>query len=139
MTPECLEWSYNPWRERPARALGGCVAAAAFCGVVALLRLPFVMALALSVAAVSPLAVAFLPVRVRLDPGGATRRLGPFAETRPWARVRRAVRRRQGVLLTPFRARSWMDAYAGFFLPVPRQDAPPPADELDRILASHGL
>lgn len=139
MTAECLEWSYNPWRERPGRALAGCLAVLGFCGLLLLLRLPFVMAAALAVATLAPLAAVFLPVRVRLDEGGATRRLGPFAETRPWTRVRRAVRRRQGVLLTPFQARSWRDAYAGFFLPFPRQDATPVADDLDRILRGHGL
>ena len=138
MSGEILEWSYNPWRERPGRALAGCLGAAAFGLVVISLRLPWVMAFALSVSAVAPLAIVFLPVRLRLDQGGVTRRCGPLAETRSWQRVRRAVRRREGVLLTPFRARSWLDAYLGFFLPVPRQDAPPPAD-LDRILASHGL
>ena len=97
------------------------------------------MAAALALAAVAPLAIVFLPMRLRLDPGGATRRCGPLAETRSWQRVRRAVRRREGVLLTPFRARSWMDAYLGFFLPFPRQAAPPPAEDLDRILTSHGL
>ena len=138
MSAEVLEWSYNPWRERPRRALAGCLSAAAFCLVVLALRLPLLMAGALAIAAVGPLAVLFLPVRLRLDADGVTRRVGPLAESRSWARVRRAVRRREGVLLTPFRATSWLDAYLGFFLPFPRRQAPA-AEALDRILASHGL
>lgn len=138
MSSETLEWSYNPWRERPARALGGSLGAAAFCVLVLSLGLPAVMAVVLCVAAVSPLAGAVLPMRVRLDEAGATRRMGPVAETRSWRRIRAAVRRRDGVLLTPHRTRSWLDAYGGFFLPVPRQ-APRAAEELDRILARHGL
>jgi len=139
MSAEILEWSYNPWRERPARALLGLLGGAAFCLIVFSLDLPLVMTIALVIAAIAPLGMVFLPVRLRLDEAGVTRRCGPLAETRSWERVRRAVRRREGVLLTPFRARSWLDAYLGFFLPVPRQKAPPPAEDLDRILASHGL
>jgi hypothetical protein len=138
MSSEILEWSYNPWRERPVRALAGCFGAAVLGLLVISVGLPWVMALALSAAVVAPLGSVFLPVRLRLDEGGITRRCGPLTETRPWQRMRRAVRRREGLLLTPFRARSWLDSYLGFFLPVPRQDAPPPA-VLDRILASHGL
>lgn len=138
MSPEFLEWTYNPWRERPGRALAGCAGAVSFCGVILLLGLPLVMAVALAIAAVAPLAIVCLPMRLRLDESGASRRCGPLAETRSWQRVRRVVRHREGVLLTPFRARSWLDAYLGFFLPFPRQDEPP-AEDLDRILASHGL
>ena len=41
MSPEFVEWSYNPWRERPGRALGGCLAAAAFCGLIVLYLIGF--------------------------------------------------------------------------------------------------
>lgn len=139
MSEHPIEWSYNPWRERPARALVGSLGAIVFAVVIVALSLPWIMAIALTIAAIAPLAVVFLPMRLRLDEGGASRLVGPLVETRSWERVRRAVRRRDGVLLTPFAARSWLDSYLGFFLPVPRQAAPPPAEELDRILASHGL
>ena len=138
MSPERIEWSYNPWRERPARAALGCLGASLLCLLALSLRLPAVMALALSVAGIAPLAVVFLPVRLRLDEAGATRRVGPLAETRPWRRIRRAVRGPRGVLLTPFRSRSWLDAYGGLLLPMPRREGPA-AEELDRILARHGL
>jgi hypothetical protein len=139
MSERPIEWSYNPWREQPARALAGSLGAGAFAVVVLALGLPWIMAIVLMIAAIAPLAVVFVPMRLRLDEGGASRLVGPLTEKRSWERVRRAVRRRDGLLLTPFAARSWLDSYLGFFLPVPRQAAPPPAEDLDRMLASHGL
>jgi hypothetical protein len=139
MSGEILEWSYNPWRVHPGRALGGLVGGAVLVLVVVALRLPLVMTLVLSLAAVAPLAVVFLPFAYRLDDFGLTRRCGPLVEKRSWQRLRRAVRRREGVLLTPFRARSWLDAYLGFFLAFPPAPEPSLTAELDRILARHGL
>jgi hypothetical protein len=138
MTPEILEWSHNPWRDRPRHALAGALGAVLLCAVALSLRLPFVMTLALCVVAVAPLLMVFLPMRYRLDEQGISRICGPLAEKRSWERLRRAVRGREGVLLLPFRARSWLDAYLGFFLPIPRGPAGLAA-ELDRILVRHGL
>jgi hypothetical protein len=138
MTHPALEWSYNPWRERPARAAYGLAALLLCCGLTAALGLPVLVTLGLCLACAASLGNAVLPMRCRLDPDGVTRRSAWLAERRPWSVLRRAVRTEEGVLLSPFGRRHWLDSYRALFLPLPaRQGAL--ADDVDRFLASHGL
>ena len=138
MTASPLEWSYNPWRDRPGRAAVALVAALACCLVATSLRLPGVATLVLCVVCVTALAAGFVPVRCRLDESGVVRRSGWFAERRRWRELQRAVRRADGVLLSPYRSRHWLDPYRALFLPLPH-GTPPLAEDLDRMLSSHGL
>jgi len=138
MSPTSLEWSYNPWRDRPGRAAVALVGALACCVAATSLRLPAIPTVVLCVVCVTALAVGFVPVRCRLDEDGVTRRSGWFAEHRRWRGLQRAVRSAEGVLLSPYRRRHWLDPYRALFLPLPHA-APPLAADLDRVLSSHGL
>lgn len=139
MTGRTLEWLYNPWRDRPGRASLGLVTALACCMLAVSLPLPGFASLLLCVACVATFGVAFVPVRCRLDDDGVTRRSGWFAERRPWRDLQRAVRTSEGVLLSPFRSRHWLDAYRALFLPLPAKAGPALADDVTRMLADHGL
>lgn len=134
-----LEWSYNPWRDRPGRAAVALVAALACCVAATSLSLPGVATLVLCVVCVTALGAAFVPVRCRLDESGVVRRSGWFAERRPWTELKRAVRRADGVLLSPYRRRHWLDPYRALFLPLPHRATPPLAEDLERLLVHHGL
>lgn len=134
-----IEWSYNPWRDRPARAAAAALAALLSCLLVTSLGLPGFVAVVLCIAAVSAMAAAFVPVWCRLDDSGVVRRSGWFAERRPWTELRRAVRTSEGVLLSPFQSRHWLDAYRALFLPIPSRGERPLAADVDRVLTSHGL
>ena len=139
MTLAPLEWSYNPWRDRPGRAAVALSAALGCCVIAVSLRLPAVPTLLLCVVCVATLAAGFLPVRCRLDDGGVVRRSAWVSERRAWDQLRRAVKRPDGVWLSPYRSRHWLDPYRALYLPFPDGAAAPPAETLDRILASHGL
>jgi hypothetical protein len=139
MTVGALEWSYNPWRDHPGRAAVAVVAALACCVLVTSLKLPGFAMLVLCVVCVASLGIAFLPVRCRLDETGVTRRSGWLAERRPWQGLHRAIRTPEGILLSPFRSRHWLEAYRALFLPLPANTRSSLADDVDRILTSHGL
>jgi hypothetical protein len=139
MTPLPLEWSYNPWRDRPGRAAVALVASLLCCALAVTLRLPTVPTLLLCVVSVATLAAGFLPVRCRVDEAGVIRRSGWLAERRAWDQLRRAVRRPDGVWLSPYRSRHWLDPYRALYLPFPDGASAPSCETLDRILASHGL
>lgn len=139
MTTGCVEWSYNPWRDRPGRAAVALVAALACCLLATSLGLPAIPTLILCVVCVATLAAGFVPVRCRLDDAGVLRRSGWFAERRPWEELRRAVRRADGVWLSPYRSRHWLDGYRALFLPFPAGAKAPARETLDQILEHHGL
>jgi len=139
MTASGLEWSYNPWRDRPGRAAIALSAALACCLLATSLGLPGVPTLLLCVVCVATLAAGFVPVRCRLDESGVTRKSGWVAERRAWDQLRRAVRRSDGVWLSPYRSRHWLVAYRALFLPLPAGASAPPREDLDRMLEQHGL
>ncbi len=134
-----LEWSFNPWRERPGLSALAAVAALAMC--VAVLRLeqaPLVTA-ALCMAAVAALAPLLGPSRCRIDARGVARR-GPFGwDRRPWGEVRRARLRRGGVLISPFLRPHWLDPYRSVFLPIPSRARAMLLPEIAPRLARHGF
>jgi hypothetical protein len=139
MKVDVLEWSWNPWRDRPGRAIAAAGVALGTCALVTSLHLPPLMALVLCLAAVASFAAALVPVRCRLDAEGATRRNGWVAERRAWRDLERAERTAEGLLLSPFRRAHWLESYRALFLPIPTRGAAPAPGEVDRILASHGL
>src|SRR5262245_30666066 len=138
MRAEALEWSCNPWRDRPGRAVVTTLAALLICGAVLSWRLPALMSLAMCAVALASLSTALVPVRCRLDEEGATRRSGWMVERRRWPDLKRAVRTTDGIFLSPFDDRHWLEAYRALFLPIPARGAPS-APEVERLLTSHGL
>ena len=62
-----------------------------------------------------------------------------MAERRRWEQLQRVVRGRDGLLLSPYRQRHWLDPYRALFLPLPRGTDAPLAEALDHLLSSHGL
>src|SRR5262249_24696309 len=114
-----LEWTFDPWPERPAAAIVASVAVAAFWLGVAALRLPTLLAVALDVIAASPLLPAFVPAACRVSADGAARRGLLGWERRRWTDVRRLEDRPVGGLLSPVAERHWLDATRAFTLPMP--------------------
>ena len=138
MSAAPLQWSYNPWRERPGRSWAALAWLLLGFLLLAVLGLPWGVRLGLSLAFAASFASALVPESYRLDEAGVTLGRGPFARHRPWPEVRRAVRSREGVLLSPLATRGWLDAYRAVFLALPRHHAPL-ADDVKRVLAEHGL
>ena len=131
-TPERLEWTYDPWVERPGAASVAALAVLAMWLLIASARLPWLFALALAAIAGAPLAPAFLPASCRLGGEGAERR-GPFLRARrAWADVRRVEDVPVGVLLSPYAARHALDATRALTLPMP---APRRSDLRERVRA----
>ena len=136
---EVLDWTCNPWRERPGRALTALLAApAAFL----LVRAAWDSALAagaLALAVAASVAPAWLPVRCHVDAAGVAVR-GPFGwERRAWDDIRRAVPVAAGVLVSPFRSARRLDRFRALVLPLPVAGREPLERELVARLAEHGI
>lgn len=134
-----LEWTFQPWRERPVRAALAAAAALGLCTIVLGLGLAPLTALLLCVVTVSALAPVFVPSRCRIDESGVAVR-GPGGWTRrAWRDVRRARSGPRGLRVSPFSGRHRLDPWRGLFLPFPAAQA----DTLERAvrtrLAGHDL
>lgn len=117
--PEGLEWTYDPWVERPRVASVAALSVLAMWLLIAWARLPLLLALAMGAIAAGPLAPAFLPASCRVGGEGVERR-GPFARVRRgWADVRRVEDVPVGVLLSPYATRHALDATRALTLPMP--------------------
>jgi len=120
---EPLEWTYQPWRERPGRAALAATGALGLCLVVLGLGLAPLTALLLCVVSVSVLAPVFVPARCRIDAAGVAVR-GPGGwRRRAWGNVGRARSGPHGLLVSPFSRRHWLDPWRGMFLPFPAAQA----------------
>jgi Bacterial PH domain len=136
-----LEWSFNPWRDRPKAAIAaasfglvGCFAVTSL-GEAALLRLGLCLAL------LGSLAPLLSPAYVRVDEQGVALR-GPFGvERRPWDSLRRAVEQPAGWFVSPYAAPSRLDRFRGLLLPFPNRPAErePLRARLLEHLRDHGL
>ena len=133
-----IEWSFNPWRERPARAWIAASASLALCVAVALLGVPVVVMLGLCIATLGSLSPAFSPSRCRLDGDGAARR-GPFGwDRKRWREIRRTIAGRRAIVLSPHARPSWLDAFHALVLPLPTHDAAPDPEQVRHVLERHG-
>jgi len=139
MSETPIQWSYNPWRERPARACTAVVWILLSVALLTSLGLPWGVRMALIAAVGASLGSALLPGTYRLDASGVTLGMGPFVQRRTWNDVRRVVRSSEGVLLSPFTTRRRLDAYRAVFLPWPRRSNPQVADRVGQALVDHGL
>ena len=139
MSPTVVQWTLNPWRDRPARAWTAAAFILAGTWIVSGLGLPTLAACALAAGLGASLGSAILPGHYRLDDAGIALGVGPFTQRRPWSEIKRAVRARDGVLLSPFEHRNWLDAYRAMFLPLPSARAPELTADVHALLAGHGL
>ncbi len=134
-----LDWSFDPWREDPRRALlaTGCVLAAflltRYTGQAAVLAVLLALAVA---GTLSPLLVA---QRCVIDAAGVAVR-GPFGwERRPWAELRRARVAPGSILVSPFLRPGRLDAFRALVLPVPRGRRDELVAAAAGVLERHGL
>lgn len=137
-----LEWTIDPWRESPVRA----VVTAALCVAlpVVLLRaeLAPLMAGALWIAFVWSVSERLLPRRFRVDESGVAQRHVLVWERRAWSDIRRARLTAAGLWVSPQSTPSRLDAFRGFWLPLGRSTSPERDSlrvELERRLGAHGL
>ena len=120
--PASLEWSVNPWRERPGLSALALGFALVLCVAVASLGQGLILTVALSLASIASLSPALSPAVCRVDQSGLGRR-GPFGwSRRAWAEVRRVAFGRSGVLVSPFSRPHWLDPYRALVLPLPSAD-----------------
>jgi hypothetical protein len=134
-----MEWSFNPWREQPARAWFAAASKLLLCLAVASVGIPLVVTLGLCLATMGAVSPAFSPSRCRLDDAGAGRR-GPFGwDRRRWDEIRRAAAGRRVLVLSPYTRPHWLDAWRALVLPIPLRDAAPDRDLLLHVLRRHGL
>jgi hypothetical protein len=134
---EPLEWSFNPWRERPGLASLALVLVLGACALVASLRESPVLTLGLSLAAVASLSPLFTPTVCRVDGDGVARR-GPLGwSRRTWADLRRVTLGAGGLFVSPYLRRTWRDAHRALFLPLPAARSERLLAALDPIVRDH--
>lgn len=134
-----VEWSFNPWHERPARAWVAALLALGLCLLVLAWRESVVLSIALCLAGVTTLSPALTPLSCRVDEDGVAKR-GPFGwERRRWSELRRAALGSHGLSVSPYASRHWLDQTRGLFLPLPAGPAPGLESAIRPHLARHGL
>ena len=134
-----LEWSFNPWRDRPLAAASAAAAGLGACLAVATLGQPPVLTLALCLALLASLSPLLAPARCRVDEQGLSRG-GPFgSQRRTWSELKRCVPRPAGLLASTYARPHWFDAYRGLLLPLPHRDRETLMVELTARLARHGF
>ena len=139
MTLDALEWSFNPWRDRPLAAVAATLMTVGMCLVIASLAEPPLVRLVLGLAVLGTLSPVLSPARCRVDEDGIERR-GPFGTARrPWNELRRVSARPAGVLLSPYARPHWLDPYRGLLLPLPAQGREGLLAALRGRLEAHGL
>jgi hypothetical protein len=134
-----LEWSFNPWREDPWKALVGVIAASAITALIAGLGLPPLAVAVLALVFLATVHSAFLPTRCRVDEEGVARRFAFAWERRPWSAIRRAALGPRGLFVSPRLHPGALESFRGLWLPVPPGSTPTLMSELRGHLARHGL
>jgi hypothetical protein len=139
MTLDPLEWSFNPWRDRPLAAVAATVMTLGMCLVIASLHEPPLVRLILGLAVLGTLSPVLSPARCRVDEDGVQMR-GPFGTARRrWSELRRVSARPAGVLLSPYARPHWLDPYRGLLLPMPARGRESLLAALRGRLEAHGL
>ncbi len=118
-SPAVVEWTFDPWSERPGAAGIAALGVLAMWLMIALAGLPLLLALALGAFAGSRLLPAFIPAACRIGADGAERRGLLARQRRGWPDVRRIDDVPIGVLLSPFADRHWLDTTRALTLPMP--------------------
>ena len=114
-----MEWTFDPWSERPVVAAIAALAVLAMWLAIAGARLPLLLAVGLGAFAGAPLLPAVIPAACRIGVDGAERRGLIVRQRRAWTDVRRVEDVPVGVLLSPFAERNWLDATRALTLPMP--------------------
>jgi hypothetical protein len=134
-----IEWSFNPWRERPRVAALAAIFALGCCLLVIGAHVSFVLTLGLCVAAAGSLSPSLTPLMCRVSADGVARR-GPLGwEKRAWSEIRRTVLSGAGLLVSPFAKRNALDPYRGLFLPLPAATGAQLAQRIRPYLERHGF
>ena len=114
---DSLEWSVWPARERPWTAavlLGSLVVLGV---VIAQGTGDKVLGIAAPVFVLASVGSFIAKTEYRLSSDAIEVRTLGVVRSRPWAEMRRATVDRNGVFLSPFEKRSWLEAYRGVRLP----------------------
>ncbi len=114
-----VEWTFDPWSERPGAAGITALAVLAMWLLIAGAGFPTLLALALGAIAGAPLLPAVIPAACRVGAEGAERRGLLARHHRAWRDVRRIDDVPVGALLSPFTDRNWLDATRALTLPMP--------------------
>ena len=134
-----LEWSFNPWRDRPGAAVAAALMSIGLCLVIASLHEPPLTRIILGVAVIGTLSPVLSPARCRVDDDGVQMR-GPFGTARRrWSDLRRVAQRPAGLLLSPYARPHWLDPYRGLLLPMPAREREGLLAALRDRLDAHGL
>lgn len=134
-----VQWSFNPWRERPLRSGVAALFALGLCALVLASRESWVLSVALCLAAVTTLSPALTPLECRVDDDGVARR-GPLGwERRRWSDLKRAALRRGGLSVSPYARRHWLDETRGLYLPLPSAIRDALAPSITPHLQRHGF
>jgi hypothetical protein len=134
-----LEWSCNPWRERPGRTALALVLALGMCVLVLSTGVPLLMGGLLCIVLVTALAPSFTAARCRVDDDGVALRSVAGWTRRGWNAIRRARVTPRGLFVSPFTKRHWMDPYRSLFLPFPTGDGAILIEGVRRRLSDHDL
>ena len=112
-----LEWSVWPARDRPWAAAVLLVSLMVLGVLIAQATGDTVLGLAAPVFLLASVGSFIARTEYRLTPESIEVRTLGVARARPWAEMRRATADRNGIFLSPFEKRSWLEAYRGVRLP----------------------
>lgn len=117
--PAAVEWTWNPWRERPGRAAIALLFTIFVFALVTVLVSSAVLAALLALAAAGTLAPLLVPSQCRVDDAGVALRSAFGWERRAWSDLRRARPGRDAIVMSPFTRPRRLDAFRAMVLPVP--------------------
>jgi len=112
-----LEWSVWPAREKPWAAAVLLASLVVLGVVIAHGTGDRVLGVAAPLFVLGSVGSFIAKTEYRLTPDAIEVRTLGVVRTRPWAEMRRATLDRNGVFLSPFEKRSWLEAYRGVRLP----------------------
>jgi len=138
-SPAPVEWSWNPWRERPRPAWIALAASALSAVILLVAGAGPVLAAILTLAVAGMLSPLLLPSHCRVDDTGVAVR-GAFGwERRAWSSLRRARPTADGFLVSPFASAHRLDPFRALALPLPASGRSSLAAPLCAHFESHGL
>ncbi|MFO7638198.1 MAG: hypothetical protein R6X14_02680 [bacterium] len=118
-----LSWSVHKLREHPAKSLLAGVFLLCFLAFALFAFGPLLTLLAVAVFAAA-LNTWYLPVRYTLDQQGVTVDKRVYSYTYPWEQFRRWFTTSNGVVLSPFSRRTFLDTFRGVHLLLPPDPGP---------------
>ncbi len=115
--PQTLEWSVWPARERPWAAAVLLGSLAVLGALIAQATGDRVLAVAAPVFVLVSVGSFISRTHYRLTAHGIEVRALGVTRARPWGEMRRVIVDQNGVFLSPFESRNWLEAYRGVRLP----------------------